>query len=155
MESAWSLLAPVLTGLTGAFAGLVPAGLKLWRNRQEHRQELELLKVQAGIQEKLGTTRLEESRIQGATSDYKIAMQHEISVGKNLSTWAFNIRGLMRPGLTAYIWIMTTILLAYCFVYEVEGIDLMEVVRFLLAAANTALHFWFTNKAANAAVLLK
>lgn len=137
----------IFSSLLGVVGGVVPTALKMVNASIEHKQEIELMKLQAETQKELGSTRLEQTKYETSAKTVSAAYRHDTAMAGNASQWVVNIRALCRPFLS--ILVLGTAIYFVAKVIEIQPVDLtfVALADFVFAGANGVLWFWFTGRA--------
>jgi len=136
------LLETLVSSAGGLLSGLVPAGVGMFKNWQQHRQELTMLKTQSEIQARLGAQRLDEVQINADANALAAAYQHDTAGIDRAPTWAVAIRILQRPALS---WAIVGIFIwsaAYCLLASIISPE--DIFNRTAHFANYVLVFYFT-----------
>lgn len=144
------MLGALVSTLTGVLGGGIPTALKIFREYRDHKSEMERLAQQQAFQLQVGATRLEEASIQAHSDAHIAAFKHDTALGKGASQWVVDVRALSRVFLSAFLLSTTSFAVIWSFVHaqELEGVvNLVIITEFLMAATNTMLSFWFTDRA--------
>ena len=141
-------MAALIPAILGAVVGIIPELIKFLKTREDHKHELEVMKLQIEATRVAGEQRLEEIKVQRDISEaeaaYKFAAPPQKSGIKFFDAIVFFFNGLVRPLVTYWLFI------AYVGnKLNLTSIAWSEFDQGLLAGVAS---FWFTNRAMRYAV---
>ena len=101
----------LLSTLLGFASGGLPKLLDFFQSKQDHKQELELARLQndretaladRGLlaQQRVEEIRTDQVSMQTQAQTHAALLQHDVELGKGASRWVINLRALVRPTIT-------------------------------------------------------
>lgn len=143
------MIISLLGALTGVLTAALPEGLDYFKKKQEHVQEVELMKLQAKIAE---TTAKSEKAVAALAADAAVNVAVYDQYSKQpTSNWVDKFNALMRPSITL-AFLLLWLFCCAAFVHQAmsQGVWLASALTTFLpfteAALSTILAFFFTNR---------
>lgn len=145
-----------MTGLLGSLLGfatsIVPAIVDGFKRKQDHKYELEKMKIHADLQQKGFEFKAEMYREMGADMEHQRLIEHDIAISKTRG-WVGALQRSVRPVITyAYFLLFATIELTLLYNAISMGMSLQESVQILWdddakAIFAAIVSFWFGSRA--------
>jgi len=139
----------ILGAVLGLLGSALPEALKIWRQKQDYKQELAIMNLQIEAAEKAGEQRLEEIEIQGDIDDVISARKHD---KKTDIRWIEGLRASVRPVITyAFFGLYAVVKIAQYRMIMADttiGVDWTTAVEMIwnvdeVAIFATIISFWF------------
>ena len=129
-------------GVTGVFGSILGRVASIWEKKQERAFILQKYKLDAELRSLETEAQLDTARIKSSQKSLTASYKHDSSIHVS-SPWVNNIRALVRPLLTALLWILVT--LVY-FTLPDTGFAKSDIVQSIIYAASTATIWWFGDR---------
>ena len=123
----------MFTGI-GAFLGILGSGVNRGISIYENKQ-------QAKIDKEIRSDNYEMAKLNAGKESVIASYDHDKTLGQNVSVWVANIRALVRPAITAYAFVLSTIIF---FAVDVDTKKLLAMAIFELLS--TVVSWWFADR---------
>lgn len=123
----------MFTGI-GALFGILGSGINRGLSMVEAKQ-------QAKYDKDKRTDDYEKAKLNAGKESIVASYDHDKSLGQNVSQWVANIRALVRPAITAYAFVFSTIIF---FAVDVETKKILALAIFELLS--TVVTWWFADR---------
>ena len=128
----------LLGSVLGFATSFAPKIFQFLENKQDHKQELERMKLSAELQKEIAGQKLQADMMLAKIATNQDVIKHDASL-QNTAVWVQNIRALMRPMLTIGI----LGVYAYCLIQNDSVFLASTAFIGIEAMTATAWSFWF------------
>ncbi len=139
-----------ISGLLGIVTGVLPELLSFWKRRQEHKQEMDLMRLQFEFATAEAEMRMREAEMAGFAAQ-EAGLYRQVAAQKT-ENWVDKLNALVRPVITiAFTVMFFSCVWALIAQHLATGAGLMAALTFVLPMIDTyfaaILGFWFGNRA--------